>query len=382
MDLTIMKRALLFLIHLTAVAAVPIAHAEWYEVEGSATVVASESTARYHALNDAIYQAMSFAGADIGTLSLLTEFIEVDREQYQFTNHEIRFIDVVDERTRNGKKTLRVRIDIYPSANGCQVGQYKKTFLVGNFNIDSPQQAVMGQIYDLGDDFSRILNRQIDQQSLSFLSVGTTNYALSKDNPIVTTMVAQDHAAQYLISGSITDLTATVESSFLSDDVINRQFAADVSILDGKTGHEVFRKNYREIARWPFAKTSLVDTSSGRFWSSTYGEMLLRVSRDIMLDLESELSCKITLPQVTKVYGDTVTIDLGRLHGVQVDDELSLWHTGAFIDQAGNPRNKVTASNITLQVTRVYDQEAELKILQPELASSIQLGDVMHKVMP
>ena len=261
------------------------------------------------------------------------------------------------------------------------MGQYKKTFLVGNFDIESPQQAVMGQIYTLGDDFSRVLDRQIDHQSLSFLSVGTTNYPLNKDNPSMVTMVAQDYAAQYLISGKITDLTATIESSFLSSDVINRQFAADVSILDGKTGHEVFRKNYREIACWPFAKTSLVDTASGRFWNSTYGEMLLRVSRDIMLDLESELSCKITLPQVTKVYGDTVTIDLGRIHGVQVDDELSLWHTGAFIDQAGNPRNKVTASNITLKVSRVYDQEAELKVMQPELATSIQLGDVMHKAV-
>ncbi|ORT50297.1 flagellar basal-body protein [Vibrio sp. qd031] len=376
-----MKRALLFLVHLITLVTAPIVQAEWFEVEGSATVVASDSTARYHALNDAIYQAMAFAGADIGTISLLTEFIEVDREQYQFTNHEIRFIEVIDERTRNGKKTLRVRLDIYPSANGCQVGQYKKTFLVGNFDIESPQQAVMGQIYSLGDDFSRVLDRQIDQQSLSFLSVGTTNYPLNKDNPSMVTMVAQDYAAQYLISGKITDLTATIESSLLSSDVINRQFAADVSILDGKTGHEVFRKNYREIARWPFAKTSLVDTSSGRFWSSTYGEMLLRVSRDIMLDLESELSCKITLPQVVKVYGDTVTIDLGRIHGVQVDDELSLWHTGAFIDQAGNPRNKVTASNITLKVSRVYDQEAELKVMQPELATSIQLGDVMHKAV-
>lgn len=376
-----MKRALVFLVHLITLVTAPIVQAEWFEVEGSATVVASDSTARYHALNDAIYQAMAFAGADIGTISLLTEFIEVDREQYQFTNHEIRFIEVIDERTRNGKKTLRVRLDIYPSANGCQVGQYKKTFLVGNFDIESPQQAVMGQIYSLGDDFSRVLDRQIDQQSLSFLSVGTTNYPLNKDNPSMVTMVAQDYAAQYLISGKITDLTATIESSLLSSDVINRQFAADVSILDGKTGHEVFRKNYREIARWPFAKTSLVDTSSGRFWSSTYGEMLLRVSRDIMLDLESELSCKITLPQVVKVYGDTVTIDLGRIHGVQVDDELSLWHTGAFIDQAGNPRNKVTASNITLKVSRVYDQEAELKVMQPELATSIQLGDVMHKAV-
>ncbi len=374
-----MKRLFLLMANFVAIALSTSVHAAWYEVEGSATVVSSDSTARYHALNDAIYQAMSFAGADIGTISMLKEFIEVERDQYQFTNHEIRYINVVSDRTRNGKKTLRVRLDIYPSANGCQVDQYKKTFLVGNFNIEQPQQAVMGQIYTVGEDFSRILDRQIDSQSTSFLSVGTTNYRLSKDQPEMVKMIAEDHAAQYLISGNITDLTATIESKLLGADIINRQFAADVSVIDGKTGHEIYRKNYRQIAGWPFAKTSHVDTASGRFWTSTYGEMLLRVSREIMLDLETELSCKITLPQVTRVYNDIVTIDLGRIHGVNVDDELNLWHTGSFIDQAGNPRNKVTASGITLKVTRVYDQEAELKVMQPELTPSIQIGDVMHK---
>ncbi len=352
--------------------------ATWFEVEGAATIVSSESTARYHALNDAIYQAMSFAGGDVGTISQLEEFIEVERNQYQFTNHEIRYIDVVSDKNRNGKKILRVRLDIYPSANGCQVNQYKKTFLIGQIDITSPQQAVMGQIYSVGDDFAKVLDRQLNQQSNSFLSVGVSNYFLSKDQPEMLKMVAVDNNAQYIISGKINDLTSTIKQKVLASDVINRQFAIEITVFDGTTGHEVFKRNYRQIAQWPFAKTSQVDTSSGRFWTSSYGEMLLRVNRDIMLDLESELSCKVTLPKVVRTYKDTIVMDLGRLHGVAVDDELTLWHSGSFIDQTGNPRNKVSSSGITLKVTRVYDNESELKVLQPELAHSIQIGDVMH----
>jgi hypothetical protein len=133
------------------------------------------------------------------------------------------------------------------------------------------------------------------------------------------------------------------------------------------------------VARWPFPKTSQVDTRSARFWASTYGEMLLRVSRNIMLDMEAELSCKITLPQVVAVHGDQITIDLGRIHGVEVGDTLQLWHTGSFIDQHGLPRSKVSQSDVTYTVTRTYDQESELKINQPQLASSVQIGDVLHK---
>ena len=276
---------------------------------------------------------------------------------------------------------LKIRVDIYPSATGCHVDQYKKTVLVGNIDVASPQQAVMGQIYRVGDDFSHVVDRQLEQTSRSFVSVGTTDYAIDKNYPERVKMIAQDTGSQYIIGGVITDLTATVESKLLKDDIINRQFALEMQVYDGKTGHEVYNKNYREVAKWPFAKTSQVDTRSARFWASTYGEMMLRVSRNIMLDLESELSCKITLPEVVAVFGNTVTMDLGRIHGVQKGDKLQLWHTASFIDQNGLPRNKVSQSEITLTVSRVYEHEADLTIDQANLASSIQIGDVMNKLL-
>ncbi|HHF2885904.1 TPA: flagellar assembly protein FlgT [Vibrio diabolicus] len=377
-----MKKILNSLFSITLVMLVPFkVMASWYEVTGVATIVSSEETARLHALEDALFKAVNFSGADIGSISNLMPLLEESRNEYQFTNHEVRYILVESERKRRGKVEVKIRVDIYPSATGCHTDQYKKTILVGNIEVASPQQAVMGQIYQVGDDFSRVVNRQLDQTSLSFVSVGTTDYSISSNYPARTQMIAQDNGAQYIIGGVITDLTATVESQLLQDDIINRQFALEMKVFDGKTGHEVFNKAYREVARWPFAKTSQVDTRSARFWASTYGEMMLRVSRNIMLDLESELSCKITLPEVVAVFGNTVTMDLGRMHGVKEGDKLQLWHTASFIDQNGLPRNKVSQSEITLTVSRIYEHEAELTIDQPNLASSVQIGDVMNKIL-
>lgn len=358
-----------------------VASAGWYEVTGSATIVSSEEVARIHALEDALYKAVSFSGADIGSIANIRPILESNRNEYQFTNSEIRYIVVDEQRKRRNTMFVKARIDIYPSATGCHVNQYKKTFLVGNVDIASPQQAVMGQIYDVGDDFANIINRQLDQESVNFVSVGTTDFEIDKRNPQRLKMIAQDTGAQYIIGGVITDLTATIDSKLLSSDVINRQFALEMTVYDGKTGNEVYNRNYREVASWPFAKTSQVDTRSARFWASTYGNMMLRVSRNIMLDLEAEISCKITLPQVVAKWGNTITIDLGRVHGVEQGDTLQLWHTGSFIDQRGLPRNKVTATDITLTVSRVYENEAELIVDQAELAGSIQIGDVMHKQM-
>ncbi len=357
----------------------PTAQAAWYEVTGTATIVSSEEAARLHALEDAIYKAVNFAGADIGSISNLMPLLETDRKEYLFTNHEVRYILIEDRKVRGNVMQVRARIDLYPSATACHIDQYKKTFLVGNIDVASPQQAVMGQIYDVGDDFAHVIDRQIAQESHSFVSVGTTNYDIDARNPERIKMIAQDSGAQYIIGGVITDLTATIEQKLLQDDVINRQFALEMRVFDGKTGNEVFKHNYREVASWPFAKTSQVDTRSARFWASTYGQMLLRVSRNVMLDLEAEISCKITLPEVVAKFGNTITMDLGRIHGVKTGDKLQLWHTGAFIDQRGLPRNKVSQSDITLTVTRVYESDAELTVDQPELASSIQIGDVMHK---
>lgn len=356
-------------------------HASWYEVTGTAAIVSSEETARIHALEDAVYKAVQFSGADIGSISNLTPYLDAKKKEFQFTNHEVRYILVEKEKSRGGNLMITAKIDIYPSANACHDSQYKKTFLVGNIDVTSPQQAVMGRIYNLGDDFGHVVDRQLAQESRSFVSVGTTDYDIDKRRPEVIKMIAQDTGAQYIIGGDITDLTATVESKLLKDDVINRQFAFEMQVFDGKTGHQVYNRSYREVAKWPFAKTSEVDTRSARFWASTYGTMMLRVSRNIMLDLESEVSCKITLPEIAAVFGNTVTIDLGRLHGVQRGDKLQLWHTGSFIDQRGLPRNKVSQSDITLTVSRVYENEAELTIDQPSLAGSIQIGDVMQKIM-
>ncbi len=100
--------------------------AAWYQVTGTATVVSSEEVARVHALEDAIYKAVSFAGADIGGISNLRPLLEENRKEYQFANHEVRYIMVEEQRARRGIMSVRIRIDIYPSATGCHVSSIRR----------------------------------------------------------------------------------------------------------------------------------------------------------------------------------------------------------------------------------------------------------------
>ncbi|MGL5468693.1 MAG: flagellar assembly protein T N-terminal domain-containing protein, partial [Shewanella sp.] len=63
------------------------AYAAWYEVTGSAAIVSSKEVARLHALEDALYKAVNFAGADIGSISNLMPLLESERKEYLFSNH-------------------------------------------------------------------------------------------------------------------------------------------------------------------------------------------------------------------------------------------------------------------------------------------------------
>ncbi|MBC7002004.1 flagella assembly protein FlgT [Photobacterium sp. BZF1] len=357
------------------------ASAAWYEVTGSAVVLQSESQARQSALEDAVLQVIRYSGADLSSFNRIKPYLKNSQDTYQFSGSELRQITVTKSKKRSGSLYLTAQIEVFPSARTCHKVQYKKGLLLGEFNIRSPQHASLGGVYQLGNNFTSVLKRQLETRSQSFVVSGTTRVQINPGYPSQMVMLAEDNDAQYIISGQITDLTSTLDQKLLRSDKINRQFAAELQLMDGKTGEILMQNQYREVANWPFSRTSQVDTSSARFWQSAYGQAVQRVSQNMMLDLESSLACRTNLPEVVRHHGNTVHINQGRKHGVKQGDQLALWHSAGFIDQNGIPRNRMVQTEITLVVGRVYEKSAELSIEQPELANSIQPGDLLTKQM-
>ncbi|EAS63965.1 flagellar assembly protein FlgT [Photobacterium angustum] len=353
--------------------------AQWVEVTGEAVILESEETARVNALEDAVYQAMKHAGGEIATLPSLKPYFAEPKQQYRFSGNEIRNVTVLEQKKAGGKMYVTSRVDIYPSAKSCHKTQYKKGILLGSFSIAEPQQAAMGSVYKIGTDFASILGKQIQKRSQSFIVTGKTTVPFSATQASAMTMLAEDHDAQYLIGGEITDLTATLDEKLVKKDQVNRQFAVSLEIMDGKTGEIIYQNSYREIGLWPFSRSSHVDTKSARFWVSPYGQSIQRISQNMMLDIESALSCRASLPEVINIHNNVAQMNVGRVHGVKQGDKLKLWHSAGFIDQKGIPRNRMVDTKISLTVDRVYEKSAELIVNQPELAASIQPGDLLTK---
>lgn len=354
-------------------------NAAWYQVTGVSTVLESGEQARERALEDAIYQALKFSGADIAGLTAIRPYLKETKDNYLFSGDEIRHIQVLETKERSGVMKLTARIDIYPTANACHKHQYKKGLLMGRFDIVSPQHAALGGIFQFGDDFTVLLQRQFETQGQSFVVQGITPYAISPTQPNVAAMVAEDTGAQYLLVGTITDMTATIDQNLLRNDQTNRQLALSIDVLDGKSGEVIYQNIYRDIAAWPFERNSKVDTKTARFWASPYGEMAQRMSRNILLDLESNLACHAATPEIVSMNGQTGQINAGRLHGVKHGDKLAVWHNASFTDQYGMYRTQLKKSEIELTVTRVYESSAEVAVAPVEFGGSIQIGDLVTK---
>ena len=350
-------------------------NAQWVQVTGEATILESKATARVNALENAVFQAMRFTGGEIASLPMLKTYLQENRQQYRFSGNEIRHISVLEQKDIGGKMYVTARIDIYPSAKSCHKIQYKKGLLLGKFSLTEPQQAAMGSIYQLGNDFSKVLQKNIQQRSQSFLVTGVTQVPFSVNHADAMMMLAEDNDAQYLVSGEITDISTTIDNR----QHINRQFAITLDIMDGKTGEIIYQNSYRDIGLWPFSRTSYVDTKTARFWVSPYGQSIQRVTQNMILDIESALSCRASLPEIVNIHQGVAQINVGRVHGVHNGDQLKLWHSAGFIDQKGIPRNRMVETAITLTVDRVYEKSAELRVNQPQLASSIQPGDLLTK---
>jgi len=214
----------------------PFTQAAWYEVSASSPILESQQAARVRALEAATFDAIRFAGADVGSLKQLKRFYTQVKPDYLFSGNAVREVQVLEEGTQGGNYVVNLRLDIYPSANACHKTQYKKGIVLTRFPIMSPQQAALGGIYQFGDDFSVLLSREVKQHAQSFVGRGIANVDVSPNMPNAITMLAEDKDAQFVVTGAITDLSATTDDSGFGKAKNNRQLAVNVQAMDSESG--------------------------------------------------------------------------------------------------------------------------------------------------
>ena len=386
-----MKRWIILLLCLISL---PL-QAAWYKTIGSAAIINNdEEYARQQAIQDALRQAMLKAGASVSSIQKLSNGA-LTRDDFQIrANSEVRQYQLLDEEIRDARIFVRVRSYIVADRSGCSGGLYAKDISLIRFNWQHKDDARYGQIYQLDRAVTRALFDRLGQQRQVFVTRSWLDNNLGVEpgkiqqgdsdfaRQIQALAVKTD--SQYLIFGSIVDASLQQPDQGIADNIFPgawfktplRRFTLQLYLYDGLTGQLLEQPFYQTQANWTFDKEAVVDPISQDFWQSSYGMEITSTLNRITEELKGRLQCERPTARIIRIDGLDYHINLGKTNGLKVGDRFRILHKADFTDVNGQEHALRNAAAGTMEVTKVYPENAVLRPLSQYAAGNIQVSDL------
>ncbi len=386
-----MKRWIILLLCLISL---PL-QAAWYKTIGSAAIINNdEEYARQQAIQDALRQAMLKAGASVSSIQKLSNGA-LTRDDFQIrANSEVRQYQLLDEEIRDARIFVRVRSYILADRSGCSGGLYAKDISLIRFNWQHKDDARYGQIYQLDRAVTRALFDRLGQQRQVFVTRSWLDNNLGvepgkiqqgdSDFARQIQALAVQTDSQYLIFGSIVDASLQQPDQGIADNIFPgawfktplRRFTLQLYLYDGLTGQLLEQPFYQTQANWTFDKEAVVDPISQDFWQSSYGMEITSTLNRITEELKGRLQCERPTARIIRIDGLDYHINLGKTNGLKVGDRFRILHKADFTDVNGQDHALRNAAAGTMEVTKVYPENAVLRPLSQYAAGNIQVSDL------
>lgn len=386
-----MKRWIILLLCLISL---PL-QAAWYKTIGSAAIINNdEEYARQQAIQDALRQAMLKAGASVSSIQKLSNGA-LTRDDFQIrANSEVRQYQLLDEEIRDARIFVRVRSYIVADRSGCSGGLYAKDISLIRFNWQHKDDARYGQIYQLDRAVTRALFDRLGQQRQVFVTRSWLDNNLGvepgkiqqgdSDFAQQIQALAVQTDSQYLIFGSIVDASLQQPDQGIADNIFPgawfktplRRFTLQLYLYDGLTGQLLEQPFYQTQANWTFDKEAVVDPISQDFWQSSYGMEITSTLNRITEELKGRLQCERPTARIIRIDGLDYHINLGKTNGLKVGDRFRILHKADFTDVNGQEHALRNAAAGTMEVTKVYPENAVLRPLSQYAAGNIQVSDL------
>lgn len=386
-----MKRWIILLLCLISL---PL-QAAWYKTIGSAAIINNdEEYARQQAIQDALRQAMLKAGASVSSIQKLSNGA-LTRDDFQIrANSEVRQYQLLDEEIRDARIFVRVRSYILADRSGCSGGLYAKDISLIRFNWQHKDDARYGQIYQLDRAVTRALFDRLGQQRQVFVTRSWLDNNLGvepgkiqqgdSDFARQIQALAVQTDSQYLIFGSIVDASLQQPDQGIADNIFPgawfktplRRFTLQLYLYDGLTGQLLEQPFYQTQANWTFDKEAVVDPVSQDFWQSSYGMEITSTLNRITEELKGRLQCERPTARIIRIDGLDYHINLGKTNGLKVGDRFRILHKADFTDVNGQEHALRNAAAGTMEVTKVYPENAVLRPLSQYAAGNIQVSDL------
>lgn len=378
------KFALLFLVILSSQT-----QAQWFESSATAIVIDNDwDHARERAIEKAVKSALVYSGGTISSLQQVSNGVLVENELILNNEGEIKALTILNEQKSIADNNISVslKVNIQATDKQCYGSNFPKSIALSRFKLNTPEQATDGSIFDINKLISKTLFNQLklSPQTLNVRQFINSPIKLGEqyyDNTQTDTLhsLATTTDSQFFIYGEINDISVKFESKNSLGYWINnptRHFYLTIYLYDALQGQLISSNQYRTNAPWQYGKHEKANLQSKAFWEKDYGQAIIALLDDVIIDLEQELQCKQPTAKVISVDSNSIQINLGQDNGLKNGSMLSLFYSGTKKDQFGIERTSESQYQGTMKVIQVEKNSATLRTLNNLPLGNIQINDI------
>jgi hypothetical protein len=359
----------------------------WFEASGQAAINnGNKKIARERATQEAIKQALLFAGASVKSVQHMANGLLQDDRFEVRSSGDVNTIELIDEIYNNGFVTVTVRADIFPQNAKCMASDYKKNIVTTWYPITHRQQAAVGSLYDFGKVVADKLQQEFRQYTQYSVIERIEPYYLYPEHSIRKEQaleLARKANAQFSLFAQITEFAVEQPKSsglaFWHTNVPQRNFSLSISLYDGNSGELVIEEDYPITAAWEFELHQPVASSSQLLWQSPYGIAVRSLLQDVAQQIDESVSCVPAYGRILHVQNGQLSINIGSDNGVQKGDSLTLFQLTQFYDPLGKVHQKFNLHPEKVQVSQVFAQTAIVESASGAPLANIQANDFVAR---
>lgn len=359
----------------------------WFEASGQALIEGgNQKAARHAATEEAIKQAMLFAGASVRSVQSMTNgLLQDDRFEIR-SSGDVRSIELIDEIYSNGVVTVSIRADIFPQESLCEAADYRKSIVTAWFPLREKQQAAVGSLHKIGTKLPDLIKTEMLTygQHAQIKNI-EPYYVYPNDNdmPAQMTLLARKRNSQYVLLGSIDEISVEQPKSaglmFWQDNYPLRHFSLGLTLYDGHTGSQLFNQQFSASSPWEFDWHESVDVNSKELWRSSFGKGIKRNIQDAVQQLDEVISCLPAYGRVLNVQNQQLRINIGESSGVKQGDILTLLQLQQFNDPKGQLHFQYQIHPVKVKVTQIFNDSAVAESADGTMLANIQPNDFVAR---
>ncbi|SFC25409.1 flagella assembly protein FlgT [Pseudoalteromonas denitrificans] len=368
-----------------------LSQAQWYESTGQSQVRDGDNnSAKNRAIEDAIKQALIFAGASVSSIQTVANGVMTQEQTHISSHGEIERIELIDEVYSKDTVSVTLRLDIFANEQQCFASEFKKSLAITQVQMPNREHARTGQIFDINKIFGEKIFKSIKLADRAITPRPYYQHAIRTEeffnqhynfNPRIIEQLAHKSDSQYVLISKIKDISMgekqNSEFMFWQSNRFERFFGYELILFNALTQEIVMQKDYSTSGIWRFKKTARVDVKSQKFWHSEYGQSINNLSNQISLDLQEKLSCLPLQGQIKHIKENTITFNLGKEHGVKKGQSFSIAYQSYFTDPEGNKQPYIITSANQVRVNQVYTRSAIANSIGDKLLANIQTSDIV-----